>query len=561
MKYSSLQEKEYGVDLPLDRLPNNVYENMMAVATENVEPIYDNSRDEDSIVSNLPLLFADGYPTSLEKITLAQLECFITFMVRCSLGHDVTEIITEPQWWPKEIKFSNPLVRPKKATDNWMANLKKLVFRCYTYHKSEHLLRFCSYLARYPYEELEYVNNWDSTTSLYHKSTGKLLVTFRNENMNYDKKNDSPRKTLLHNGITSNLGNKSKQLAQSFMVQPPCDDIYLCDNCDAEFIGLEKMKEHEQICSEQDHASNGSRSTTPDLLTIAPESNQNQFLEYFQLCSKEKECKTTEINVSEIVNACIPNRNSRRIRGSINLTRFRTIPFSSPAGIVIAKKSKTMTEETQQERLDRIERHVLAPPITSSNRPKWLDKEVNHNRWVVTYKLNRDKSVNDYVHQYKFCDSLKGKPVLNIKSQVLYTGCRPIYVILTRLQQKQIEEMKRNSIHQGSTIKILHKKPGPSSKTKLKYEASSALSPTIQKVNQEFKQMIVEDESIPTVKFTTSITPVNCYSKNEPVITNTTKEIAPCSVAQNSIMVIDLCSSDEEEVPNYTSLLKRIRIQ
>lgn len=64
-----------------------------------------------------------------------------------------------------------------------MANLKKLVFRCYTYHRSEYLLRFCSYLARYPQEDLEYVNNWDSTTSLYHKNTAKLLVTFRNENM------------------------------------------------------------------------------------------------------------------------------------------------------------------------------------------------------------------------------------------------------------------------------------------------------------------------------------------------------------------------------------------
>lgn len=64
-----------------------------------------------------------------------------------------------------------------------MGNLKKLVFRCYTYHRSEYLLRFCSYLAQYPHDKLEYVNNWDSTTSLYHKSTGKLLVTFRNENM------------------------------------------------------------------------------------------------------------------------------------------------------------------------------------------------------------------------------------------------------------------------------------------------------------------------------------------------------------------------------------------
>lgn len=66
---------------------------------------------------------------------------------------------------------------------SWMGNLKKLVFRCYTYHRSEYLLRFCSHLAQHPKHKLEYVDNWDSTTSLFHKSTGKLLVTFRNENM------------------------------------------------------------------------------------------------------------------------------------------------------------------------------------------------------------------------------------------------------------------------------------------------------------------------------------------------------------------------------------------
>lgn len=39
--------------------------------TDNLE------RDEDSMVSNLPLLFADGYPTSLEKITMVNyIFCF-----------------------------------------------------------------------------------------------------------------------------------------------------------------------------------------------------------------------------------------------------------------------------------------------------------------------------------------------------------------------------------------------------------------------------------------------------------------------------------------------------
>lgn len=38
-------------------------------------------------------------------------------MVHCSLGHDTTRVINKPQWWPQDIKFSNPLLRPKKIND------------------------------------------------------------------------------------------------------------------------------------------------------------------------------------------------------------------------------------------------------------------------------------------------------------------------------------------------------------------------------------------------------------------------------------------------------------
>jgi len=38
-------------------------------------------------------------------------------MVHCSLGHDTTKIIDQPEWWPQDIKFSNPLIRPSKIND------------------------------------------------------------------------------------------------------------------------------------------------------------------------------------------------------------------------------------------------------------------------------------------------------------------------------------------------------------------------------------------------------------------------------------------------------------
>lgn len=560
-----LQEQEYGVALPQNRLPNEINESV-TIDTDTIEPENNNPIEEGSMVSNLPLLFANGHPTSLEKITLAQLERFVTFMVQCSLGHDTNEVISVPQWWPKEVKFSNPLIRPKRVNDNWMANLKKLVFRCYTYHRSEYLLRFCSYLARYPQEDLEYVNNWDSTTSLYHKNTGKLLVTFRNENMNYDKRERSPRKKLLScSGVISSY-NKSKQQQHSMMmvehqqnVDLSTEDIYLCDNCDAEFIGLEKMKEHERVCYEQEQNGNNSRPTTPELSIIEPELKQDQFLEYFQLCSINSESKSAEnsngattVNNNNNNNNNIIRRTSRRVRGAINFTRCPTIPFSSPAGILLAKKSKAMTEETQQERLERIERHLIAPVLNNSSRPKWLEADIDHDKWIVTYKPNREKMACDYVHQYKFANSLKKKPMLSIQSQLLYVLCRPVFVLLKRLTEEQMYNLERNpskyqclvrniSIYNRGSISEDEKtKPNISSKRKAPNDESD-LNETKENEKIVFNEINVVE--------LTNFEGKNLCDENNTTIIHSIKETTLCVKPPNEITVIDLCSSDEEENP------------
>ncbi|XP_017884221.1 uncharacterized protein LOC108627455 isoform X2 [Ceratina calcarata] len=446
MIYSALQE--YQEILARHKLFDETDELIM----DDINSI-DSIIDDGSVVSNLPLLFADGHPTSLEKITMTQLERFVTFMVQCSLvDQDTSEGISKPQWWPKEIQFSNPLIRPRRPNESWMTNLKKLVFRCYTYHRSEYLLRFCSYLAKYPKEDLEYVNNWDSTTSLYQKNTGKLLVTFRNENMDYDKRYENMRKKLLGcSGVISASRKSWQQQRSIMMVQPPTEDIYLCDNCDAEFVGVDKMKEHERVCYVQTHVGDTSRSTTPDVSAVEPDLKQDNFLEYFRLRSttkSEPESKT-EPKLVEIVKDPISTdsikqqRSSRRVRGSINFARCPTIPFSSPAGLLLAKNSKAMTEETQQERLERIERHLIAPVLTSTSKPKWLETEMDNSRWIVTY---REKDPNNYVHQYQFINSVKRKPMLSIQSQLLYVVCRPVSVLLSRVTSEELNDLQRDSL-------------------------------------------------------------------------------------------------------------------
>lgn len=140
-----------------------------------------------NMVANLPLLFAAGYPTTLAKITESQLEKFIPFMVQCSLGciqinSDLE--YSEPEWWPECVPFVIPLRRPAniKAAE-WHEKLKEIVIICYSFHKVVYLLRFCNDLATYKPECLRFINNLNTTTSLFDRFTNKLLVTFRNENM------------------------------------------------------------------------------------------------------------------------------------------------------------------------------------------------------------------------------------------------------------------------------------------------------------------------------------------------------------------------------------------
>lgn len=187
------------------------------------------------------------------------------------------------------------------------------------------------------------------------------------------------------------------------------------------------IQEHERACGEQDHGGSGSRSSTPDMSVIEPELQQNQFLNYFQLNPNDSEAEPVDAKSANDSDNVIIRRTSRRVRGSVNFARCTVIPFSSPAGLVLAKKSKAMTEETQQERLDRIERHVIAPALNVSCRPKWLDTEMDNDRWVVTYKPNRDKPAEDYVHQYKFVNSYKNKPskyLLYTSTALFLTSCR-----------------------------------------------------------------------------------------------------------------------------------------
>ncbi|XP_050084050.1 uncharacterized protein LOC126570371 [Anopheles aquasalis] len=369
--------------------------------SEHEEPEEDGNRN---MVSNMPLLFADGYPTSLDRISEAQLEKFIPFMVQCSLGHiEISSTPTEyqqPPWWPKEVEFTRPFKRPKSFRGNWLQKMREIVVLCYSHNACVYLLRYCNDLASYQHTSLRFINNYNSTTSLYERSTNKLLVTFRNENMLYDREQITSRKCLLPKQSSSL--SLSEEAALEEMVISASFDIYLCDNCDAELYSYGAMVEHEKVClSEEQQHQNGEDSDDDDVIfcgefieenlpigSAARERAELQkkqvFLgQNFALCTAASNSEGATANggggagaaaasapleelkpIDPVVRGKNTSRPPRRTRGVLTLAKTALIPLSSPAGEYLLKTTKATTSDGYvMERLERMERFCHAPPL------------------------------------------------------------------------------------------------------------------------------------------------------------------------------------------------------
>lgn len=144
------------------------------------------------------------------------------------------------------------------------------------------------------------------------------------------------------------------------------------------------------------------RPITPDA-EVQPEIKQDQFMNYFalKLSKSDAESQQDNNNTNTVFNKSdsIEHRTSGRTKSTSSLTKYPGIPFSSPLGISLGKKSKTVNEgeeRLQEQRLDRIERHSVAPPL-SVGKPKWLTKSYLSNRWCVSYKPRRP---TEYVRKH-----------------------------------------------------------------------------------------------------------------------------------------------------------------
>ncbi|XP_070145215.1 uncharacterized protein ova isoform X1 [Drosophila kikkawai] len=424
-----------------------------------------------NMISNLPLLFANGYPTSLEKITEPQLENFIPFMVQCSLGHiNLPKKVdcSEPEWWPENAPFEIPLKKPKAFVGNWMEKMKEIVVICYQFHKSLFLLRFCNDLAAYEHASLRFINNYNSTTSLYDRRNNKLLVTFRNENMSYDRQQKNRKCLLLQKNNNSSLNENS----QHMMVEPPPFDIYLCDNCDAELYSKEAILEHENICCMEDDV----------ILCDSPEPSDNNkcegkneddelrnaFLLNFALQSKfsDASCLSNEkqktYSFSEEASTETSSRSrrlpSRRNRTVHSFSRCSFIPISSPAGQQLLKTTKqTISMDYISERQERLDRFCYTPLISKSNasKQKIFEKKSGSMNVHCTFKKSHEHNFHIYTfprRQFvKRRDTTENFLFLN---SPLIKQCRPISVRLKKISEQQMVMEEQSQVAANTKLNI-----------------------------------------------------------------------------------------------------------
>ncbi|XP_050697933.1 uncharacterized protein LOC126986135 [Eriocheir sinensis] len=395
------------------------------------------------MVSNLPLLFSRGSPSALFDMSQGELEVFVPFMVRCSVGEERPvpwSHLPRPAWWPKKLPFRMPPSRN---------SLIGLVQRCYSFHGCDYLLQFCaSLVAQMPPAGYRFNDNRDGTTSMYHGTTGKLLVTFRNENRDYDKYRhdgkgrDATKKLLLSPSAHSGGGGGSGGVGggSTAMIQP---DIYLCDKCENNFYSLKEAQAHERQCCGEVPPSPPSPPTPspePEVAEEEPEAaGQVPFLDYFNLrpaqhTGLQPYMSPRKKSVSSAPPAKLP--------GPI-YPRYDSIALASPLGRYLFTHSKFRNKyQASQHSVMRYERHLHATPNTDVN-----FRERCTSRWIVVWRGRKEQQT--WVHLYSFNQAQRQERMITIKtglnkeSRRLLRLCRPLSVHVKRLPKRTVDRLKR----------------------------------------------------------------------------------------------------------------------
>lgn len=136
-------------------------------------------------MQELPPLSIDGIPTSVDKMTQAQLRTFIPEMLKFSTGRSKPgwgKVECRPVWWPGDVPWANVRsdVRTpeQKKKVSWTEALRTIVNNCYKHHGREDLLHV--FEGSEQKTMLQTINNPDGTISVIQiDTTPNQMVTLQ----------------------------------------------------------------------------------------------------------------------------------------------------------------------------------------------------------------------------------------------------------------------------------------------------------------------------------------------------------------------------------------------
>ncbi|KAK3931350.1 Inosine triphosphate pyrophosphatase [Frankliniella fusca] len=357
------------------------------------------SLQRETVICNLPLLFAEGHPTCLEEITESQLERFVPFMVQCSLG---SKPARAPVWWPVGFPFVFPLRKVPAVADRWKPWLKTLVCRCYSYHGAEYLLRFCSRLyAMWP-NQIRIRETQDGLVSLFHLASRKHIITMKKLNQVYDQAPLSPRKTLLPKRTL--VDQQQQQM-----------DIYMCSWCDREFSSSSDVRMHEK-----NHIGNN----------VTSWQSQEQVMLYLGL---------QPTRGPRPIHNSIHNR-QRRAASKQCMRRNCSVPLSSPLGSLLLKNTVRGMIDNHGESLEHMEKHCKNRDRYHTSSSRFPRRHCGMASWdqddSSTNSRSSSPSDNGWSHMYCFNKRQREEKMVLLNTDLNDTSrqnlklCRPFSVVI-----------------------------------------------------------------------------------------------------------------------------------
>lgn len=204
---------------------------------------------------NLPFIFANGLPSSLENMSLAQLQRFVLFLLKCERRLQTTpkslkEAGSMPMWWPSNIGFDDDILTITSPKGIWSRNMRKVIQNCYAHYNCEFLIELSKRLMDCSQQPASVVfeNNENGTRSMKTRGQTKVLATFTNENQDYEIDDftmtceSDANRGRKENGQSS----FSTNAVLSKSLQQPQLDVNFCVNREADYQSFDGTREYEK---------------------------------------------------------------------------------------------------------------------------------------------------------------------------------------------------------------------------------------------------------------------------------------------------------------------------